>query len=152
VTTYTDPIGNTTQTFYYRVFASNTVGGPAPSYPTQTADSGFSNTVAYPLNAPLTPPPAPSNVTASNTPQGNNARVTLNWTDNATNESGYRIQRALNAAFTSGVVTSTVGANIITFQTGNLSHNVDYFFRVQAFNSADPSAWVDATPFPIHTP
>ncbi|MCJ7616423.1 MAG: fibronectin type III domain-containing protein, partial [Desulfobacterales bacterium] len=71
---------------------------------------------------------------------------------NSNNESGFRIQRALNSTFTSGLVTNTVGANTTTFNTGNVSHNVDYFFRVQAFNSADPSAWVEATPFPIHTP
>ncbi len=157
VTTYTNPFGSPNQTFYYRVFASNTVGDtavyPAPSvgFPTETLNSGFSNTKPYPATAPLTPPLAPSTVTATNTPQGNNARVTLTWT-NVANESGYRIQRALDSAFTSGVVTSTVGANITTFQTGNLLHNVNFYFRVQAFNSADPSAWVNATPFPIHTP
>ena len=44
VTTYTDPIGNTKQTFYYRVFASNAVGDTVtPGFPTMTLDSGFSN-------------------------------------------------------------------------------------------------------------
>jgi FtsP/CotA-like multicopper oxidase with cupredoxin domain len=157
VTTYTNPIGSPNQTFYYRVFASNTVGdtavyaGSPLGFPKETLTSGFSNTKPYPATAPLTPPPAPSPVTALNTPQGNNARVTLTWT-NVVNESGYRIQRALDTGFTSGVVTSTVGANITTFQTGNLAHNVNYYFRVQAFNSADPSAYVNATQFPIRTP
>jgi len=153
VTTYTDPIGNTNQTFYYRVFASNTVGDTAtPNFPTVTRDSGFSNIAPYPANAPLTPPAAPSNVTATAARQGNNARVTLTWTDNANNESGFRIQRATDAAFTANVVNSTVGANTTTFQTGNVARGTAFYFRVQAFNSADPSAWVNATPFPITTP
>jgi len=153
VTTYTNPIGNTNQTFYYRVFASNTVGDTAtPNFPTMNLDSGFSNIAPYPANAPLTPPAAPSNVTATAARQGNNARVTLTWTDNANNESGFRIQRATNSTFTAGLVTSTVGANITTFQTGNVARNTAFYFQVQAFNSADPSAWVNATPFPITTP
>jgi FtsP/CotA-like multicopper oxidase with cupredoxin domain len=49
VATYTDPIGNTNQTFYYRVFASNTVGDTAvypgsTGFPTITTDSPFSKT------------------------------------------------------------------------------------------------------------
>ena len=159
VTTYTDPIGNTKQTFYYRVFASNTVGdtavyaGSPLGFPTETLNSGFSNIAPYPATAPLTAPAAPAPVTATYTPQGTNPRVTLTWT-NVANESGYRIQRALDSSFGpgSGVVTSTVGANITTFTTGNLLHNVSYYFRVQAFNNADPSAWVNASPFPIITP
>jgi hypothetical protein len=52
VTTYSDPIGNTNQTFYYRVFASNTVGDvDTPGFPTLTVDSGFSNTA--PAIAPM---------------------------------------------------------------------------------------------------
>jgi len=153
VTTYTDPIGNTKQTFYYRVFASNSVGDTAtPNFPTVKLDSGFSNIAPFPANAPLTPPAAPSNVKATAARQGNNARVTLTWTDNANNESGFRLQRATDAAFTLNVVTSTVGANVTTFQTGNVARGTAFYFRVQAFNSADPSAWVNATPFPITTP
>lgn len=158
VTTYTDPVGSPNQTFYYRVFASNVVGDTAVypasvGFPTETLISGSSNIAPYPATAPLTAPAAPAPVTATYTPQGTNPRVTLTWT-NVANESGYRIQRALDSSFGpgSGVVTSTVGANITTFTTGNLLHNVSYYFRVQAFNSADPSAWVDATPFPITTP
>jgi len=46
VLTYTDPIGNTKQTYYYRVSATNTVGDTAtPGFPTKTFSSGFSNVV-----------------------------------------------------------------------------------------------------------
>jgi FtsP/CotA-like multicopper oxidase with cupredoxin domain len=153
VTTYTDPVGNTNKTFYYRVFASNVVGDTAtPGFPTVTLKSGFTNIAPYPANAPLTAPAAPSNVNATAARQGNNARVTLTWTDNANNEAGFTIQRATDAAFTFNVVTSTVGPNITTFQTGNVARGTAYYFRIQAFNSADPSAWTNATPFPITTP
>jgi FtsP/CotA-like multicopper oxidase with cupredoxin domain len=158
VTTYTDPIGNTNQVYYYRVFASNNVNSTqasgftvAPSGNiTLNVASGFSNTAV--ANAPATPA-APSNVNATavrfNT---NNDRVTLTWTDNSANENGFRIQMATNAAFTSGLVTSTVGANVTTFTSGNVPRNVSRYFRVQSFNNAGPSAYVNAVPSPIVTP
>ncbi|MCM2356767.1 MAG: multicopper oxidase domain-containing protein [Geobacteraceae bacterium] len=147
---YTDPIGNTNTTYYYRVFASNTVGGPAP-YPIVTADSGFSNTATF-ATVP-TPPAAPSNVQASAFRFNNrNDRVTLTWTDNANNETGFRIQRASDQNFTLGVTTSTVGANVTTFTTGNLPRGATFYFRVQAFNAAGTSAYVDAANNPITTP
>jgi hypothetical protein len=153
VATYTNTIGNTNQTFYYRVFASNVVGDTVtPGFPVVTRNSGFTNIAPYPANAPLVAPTAPSNVVATAVRQGNNARVTLTWTDTSNNEAGFRIQRATDAAFTFNVVTSTVGAGIQTFNTGNVARGTAFYFRVQAFNSADPSAWVNANPFPIITP
>jgi len=151
VTTFTNG-GAANGTFYYRVLASNTVGGPAP-YPIVSAKSGYSNTSPYPTTAPTVPPNAPATLTATYAPQGTNPRVRLDWPDVAT-ETGYTIQRALDPSFGpgSGVVTNNVGANVITFTTGNLLHNVTYYFRIRAFNSADPSAWVLSTPPFILTP
>jgi hypothetical protein len=153
IATYTDPVGNSTKIFYYRVFASNVVGDAAiPGFPVVTANSGFTNIASYPANAPLVAPAAPSNVAATATSQGNNARVTLTWTDTSNNEAGFAIQRATDPNFTFNVVTSTVGAGVATFTTGNVARGAGFYFRVQSFNSANPSAWVNATPFPIITP
>lgn len=147
ITTFTNTIGNTNQTFYYRVFASNTVGGPAP-YPIVTADSGFSNTAG--VNQP---PTAPTTVSATafrfNT---SSDRVTVTWTDTSNNETGFRIQRAADAAFTLGVATSTVGANVQTFTTGNLPRGATFYFRVQSFNASGTSAYENAANNPIITP
>jgi hypothetical protein len=153
VTTYTDKASGSNGTHYYRVFATNTVGDKdTPGFPTMTVNSAFSNTTADQPYAPLAPPAEPSNVTATAVAANNkSASVTLTWTDNATNEAGFRIQRATNAAFTSGLTTATVGANV-TSLTQTVSRNSDFYFRIQSYNSADPSAWVNATPFPIHTP
>ena len=149
VMTYSNTIGNTSQTYYYRVFATNTVGDTGtPGFPTQTVNSPFSNTAGVNL-----PPTAPSNVTATafrfNT---NSDRVTVTWTDNSNNETGFRIQRATDANFTVGLTTSTVNANLTTFTTGNLPRGATYYFRVQAYNASGVSAWVNALPFPIVTP
>ena len=78
-------------------------------------------------------------------------RVTVTWVDNATNETGFVIQRSTNATFTANVVTATVGANVTTFTTGTLARSTPYYFRVQAINGAGQSIWVNATPFPVTT-
>lgn len=150
-TSYSDLIGNTNQTYFYRVFATNLVGYAAtPGYATMSANSDFSNVAS---SAPIvTLPAAPSNVVATAVRQGNNARVTLTWTDNANNETGFTIQRATDASFTANVVTSTVGANTTTFTTGNVARTTAFYFRVLSSNSAGQSVWVNATPSPITTP
>lgn len=160
--TYSDPIGNTNQVFFYRVIAVNTVGDtwdysdpafneipPGGGFPTLTLTSAYSNLGSW---VPTAPPAAPSNLTATAATQGNNARVTLTWTDNADNESGFTIQRATDSTFTTGLVTSTVGANVTTFTTGNVPRNTAYYFRIWATNVAGASAMVEASPFPIITP
>ena len=148
VTTYADRIGNTTQTFYYRVIAANTVGyNSTAGYPSKTATSGFSN-----ITAPFTVPTAPTAVSATAALSGTKAVITVSWADLSNNESGFRVQRATNPAFTTGVVTKTVATNVTTFTTGNVSRNRDFYFRVQAYNGTGASAWVNAEPFPVHTP
>jgi len=119
--------------YAYRVAAVNAAGS-----------SAYSNTA----NVAVSVPAAPSNVNATAARQGNNERVTLTWTDNANNESGFEIQRATDGGFTTGLVTSTVGANVTTFTTGNISR-VAYYFRVRAVNVIGQSIWVNAAPFPI---
>jgi hypothetical protein len=47
LTLFSDPIGNPAPLYYYRVFASNTVGDSSiPNFPLLNRDSGFSNIVA----------------------------------------------------------------------------------------------------------
>ena len=137
--TYTDVTVVPGTTYRYRVGAQNSVG---------TSYSAPSGNVVIPA-----PPAAPTNVTATAARQGGSAaRITVTWTDVATTETGYRIQRATNATFTANLVTSTVGANVTTFTTGNVARNTSFYLRVQAYNGAGNSAWVNATPLPILTP
>lgn len=122
-------------TYSYRV-AAVTVGS-------QSAYSNLVNVVV-----PVVPA-APSAFTASAVRQGNNERVTLTWIDNSINETGFTIQRARNAGFTTGLTTANVGVNVTTLTQGNLAR-VPYFYRIRANNTiVGPSAWVTATPLPL---
>jgi hypothetical protein len=69
----------------------------------------------------------------------NQDRVTLKWIDNANNETGFQIQRALTPAFL--LPTSyNVNANVSTF-TQNVPRALNYFYRVRATNAVGNSAW-----------
>ncbi len=150
--TYTDPVGNTKLTYFYRVSASNTVGDAlTPGFTTRTASSGFSNLTAYPIGTPVVPPADPTNVAASAALQGaSNDRVTVSWTG-STDAQQYLIRIATDPAFTSIIATGTVAAPTVTFTSGNLPL-LSYYVGVQATNAAGASALVNATPFPVLAP
>ena len=155
--TYSDVIGNDRSLYYYQVYAINVVGDtwdysnpafneilPGGGWPTLTLDSRGN-----------TPPvvvviPAPSNLTGSAVVSSRKAaKVTLNWIDNATNETGFLIQRAYNPTFTSGVVNATVSGNITTFNQ-NVARGTTFYYRVHAFNDTTQSEWSNT--FTVTTP
>ena len=61
-------------------------------------------------------PAAPGSVTAVNGPSSGRTRsVILTWTDTSSNETGFTIQSATNAAFTSGLTTVIVAPGTTTY-------------------------------------
>jgi hypothetical protein len=138
-TNFTDTTVATGTTYDYQVAAVNLAG--------QSSYSNVASTSAAP-NVPA----APSSLTAANgANQGNKRSVVLTWVDNSANETGFTIQRATNAAFTTGLSTSSVAANAVNATQGGLSKATTYYFRIRANSAAGSSAWVNATPFPIVT-
>jgi pectate lyase len=81
-------------------------------------------------------PAAPSNLAASAT---SSSQINLTWTDNANNETGFVVERATNSAFSAGLVSSNVGANVQSFSATGLAASTTYFFRVRATNSGGSS-------------
>ena len=64
-------------------------------------------------------------------------QVNLSWTDNATNEDGYKIERKTSGGnFT---VIGSTSANISNFSDFGLTGNTAYTYRVYAYNSAGSS-------------
>jgi FtsP/CotA-like multicopper oxidase with cupredoxin domain len=91
-------------------------------------------------------PAASTTLTA--TPGTGPTRVTLGWTNNwslppATN---ILIQRAANAAFTSGVATVSVSANATSYVDTAVVGNTQYYYRVRAENSNSFSIWSNTAP------
>jgi len=137
--TYTDRIGNA-KTYYYRVFASNTVGDTAtPGFPTMTVDSDFSNVVQVGQSQGQ-PPAAPTKLTAI---LQTGPRVRLTWQDNATTETGFVIERSDNggAYFTLVTVGPRNARGNVNYTDSTVMRGNRYTYRVAAVNAAGLSAY-----------
>ncbi len=128
VRTFTDPAYDAFTDYQYRVVANNTVGYGA-EFPSMTVKS--TSAVVIVLN----PPRAPSNLTAALT---FGPTVTLSWTDNSTNETGFIIERSTGGAFTQ---IGTVGAGITTYVDTTGLPATTYTYQVAAVNAIGSSLY-----------
>jgi RHS repeat-associated protein len=81
-----------------------------------------------------TTPTAPSGL-AVGSPTSNS--LTLSWTDNATNEQGFKVERKISGTF---VQVASVAANSTSYTDAGLSGATQYTYRVRAYNSDGDSA------------
>jgi len=124
VTAYADVALTAATQYWYRVRAYNTTGTSSYAGPTS----------ATTLAAAL--PPAPTNLTAM---AASTSQINLSWTDNASNESGFRIERSPDGtAFTE---IATVGANVTTYANTGLTAATQYWYRVRAYNTTGTSSY-----------
>jgi PKD repeat protein len=126
-----------------------TATGPAPNHTyanagnysaqlTVTDNQGATgtSTVAISVTPGLTRPAAPSGLTGS---VATGRVVTLRWTDNASNETGFYVERAAKAKILQFVRVATLGANATTCTR---TENADtWVYRVQAVNGAGVSGY-----------
>lgn len=144
VTSYTDTTIKNNQNYYYRVKAINLVGdtwdysatnNQAVGFPKMTTVSANTNTAIVGTGG--TVPSVPSNLIITGVTRSS---VSLGWTDNSLNESGFLIQRATNSGFSQNVVYFSVGQNINSFTDTSVAPNTRYYYRVLAFATAN-SNW-----------
>jgi hypothetical protein len=100
-------------------------------------------------------PAAPTALTGTLTPlTATTARANLSWTNNALTAplaTNFLIQRATNAAFTSGVATFSVAASSTTFVNSPLSPGT-YYYRVRAESAIAFSPWSNTVTVVFTTP
>ena len=120
--------GLTGSTYYsYRVRAYNASG-----------DSNYSNTAGAMTQAAQALPAAPTSLAAVGVSR---SQINLSWTDNADNETGFRIERCTGSTCTNFALIATVGANVTSYSNIKLTANTTYRYRVYAYNASGNSAY-----------
>ena len=137
--TYDDLIGDTTDRFDYRVFASNVIGdttiygAPSVGFPTTSMDSDYSNTIVIDTVAPGDPTDLVGELQAG--PQ-----ISLTWVDNAVTETGFVIERSVDGG--GFVALTNLVADSTSYVDTDIVSGSAYSYRVAAVNSAGLSGWV----------
>jgi hypothetical protein len=121
VNTYSNTGLSVGTTYYFWVSAFNTIGSSA----TVTTSASIPN-----------PPTAPSAFSA--TPVSA-TQITLAWTDNAANETGYYVYGSTGTT-KPAVLMATLAANVNSYGSIGLSANTAYYYWVCAFNGGGVSA------------
>ena len=93
---------------------------------TSTDENGNSNTTVVPL-----PPTGLTGSVVSPT------QINLTWTDNSTNETGFKIERRTGT--TNYSVVGTVNQDVLNFSDSGLTPSTTYTYRVYAFNAVGNS-------------
>lgn len=120
-------------TYFYRVRAERDATASAWSA-TRSA-----TTQAPPPPPPPPPPAVPTNVTASALSA---SEITVGWTDAATDETSYVVQRDSASGFTSPV-TTRLAAGATSLRDSGLAAATTFFYRVRAERGTSVSAWSD---------
>jgi len=114
--------------------ALDSVGGVCVAGWSDTAANSYDFiTIKYDYG-PIDPP---SQLTAAAT---SITTITINWKDNSTNESGFKIERKEGE---SGIYAQidTVGADVTTYPDAGLNPNSYYYYRVRAYNATDGNSY-----------
>ena len=64
--------------------------------------------------------------------------LTLSWTDDSSNETGFKIERSPNGVIFWTQI-ATVSANVITYSDTGLEPDTQYYYRIRAYNAAGNS-------------
>jgi subtilisin family serine protease len=80
-------------------------------------------------------PTAPSGLSATT---ASSSQINLSWTDNSSNETGFKIERSTGGGYSQ---VGTAGTNAASYSDSGLSASTQYTYRVRAYNSAGNSGY-----------
>jgi hypothetical protein len=97
-------------------------------YSCSTSSDGNGN------NTTTVVPVAPSNLTGT---VASTTQINLSWTDNSTNETGFKIERKTGTG--TFAIVGTIGTDVRTFNDNGLTSSTTYSYRVYSYNSGGNS-------------
>jgi hypothetical protein len=127
VTAYQDTGLLASTSYSYRVRAYNSGGS-----------SDYSTIATGATQAAPALPEAPTGLRATAVSK---SQVNLAWTDNASNETGFKIERCKGPTCTNFSQIAIVGADVTTYSNTGLAKNTAYRYRVRAYNTSGNSAY-----------
>lgn len=125
VISYSDSELTASTAYYYRVRAYNGYG-----------NSNYSNET----NA-TTCPATPSGLSAT---AASSSQIDLSWTDNSSDESGFKIERKTGSGGTYAEI-ATVVADVTSYSNTGLTASTTYYYRVRAYSSSGDSNYSSET-------
>ena len=118
---------------------AGTYSATAPVTASNATNSPQTVTVTFVVGTGTTTPAAPTSLTA--TAVAGNFAVALTWQDNATNETGFRIERCAGPGCSGFVAIAAPGPNVTSYQNVGLAAGTSYSYRVRASNAAGNSSY-----------
>ncbi len=106
---------------------------------TVTDDDGASSTANQ--NVSVAAPGIPATPTDLKASVISKSQINLAWTDNATNETGFYIERCKGSTCTNFSRIATVGVNVTSYSNTKLTANTTYRYRIAAYNAAGVSSY-----------
>src|SRR5206468_2848496 len=115
-------------TYYYRLHSMSAALGSV------TSNVASATTLSAP---PTAPPSAPGGLVSTAT---SSSQIRLSLTDNASNETGFKVERAPSSSGT-WVQIGTTGANVASFADTTIAESTTYYYRVRATSTAGDSGY-----------
>lgn len=97
--------------------------------------NGAETNASCPSDCPATTPATPTSLSAT---AASSSQVNLAWTDNATNETGVKVERSPGGAGAWALITTTA-SDATSYQNTSLIASTTYDYRVRATNGAGDS-------------
>jgi len=120
-----------------------TIASSVGTFPGTLTNGPVWVTPGAPFNiAPPTPPAAPSDLGVAST---SSSVLTLSWTDNSDNETGFEIERSTTGSGGLFTLLTTTAAGAVTNINSGLTPVTEYCYRVRAVNGAGQSDYAGPT-------